>query len=155
MATREEIEAEEYAALLKPDIVLRAPRVPVREEREVAAVESDVQEAMEALDAALDSKEIALAMRKVVAKRLLKMVGENKVGAGDLVKLLGMTSDRVDGKVADKVEHSGNVTIASIMAEIRAEGRGLPVIGGKVYDMRDEERDGVVPKALDVEEIEL
>ena len=49
---------------------------------------------------------IASSLQKVAAKRLLILIGEGKVGGGDLVRLLGLVSDRIDGKVANKVDIS-------------------------------------------------
>lgn len=71
-----------------------------------AGVELDVSEALRELEAASDSRGIASSLQKVAAKRLLILIGEGKVGGGDLVRLLGLVSDRIDGKVADKVDIS-------------------------------------------------
>lgn len=125
MATREEIEAEELAALRRPDPVLRSPGMGRVVESE-PVTQSDISEALAALDLADDSKGIALAMRKVVATRLLRMIGENKVAAGDLIKLHDQIANRVDGKVADKHEVSGAVLLKSMLSDIDGMTAGLP-----------------------------
>lgn len=70
----------------------------------VASAEGDVEDAIKALDTAMDSRDISIVMQKVVARRILKLIGEDKVGAGDLIRLMNSVNDRADGKVADKIE---------------------------------------------------
>lgn len=80
---------------------LRGVRSPA-----AAVEEMDVSEALRELESASDSRGIASSLQKVAARRLLLLIGEGKVGGGDLVRLLGLVSDRIDGKVADKVDIS-------------------------------------------------
>lgn len=65
---------------------------------------SDIDAAMRALETAADSKEMSAVMMRPAFKRLLVKMGEDKVGAADLLRLLQFASDRVDGKVSDRVE---------------------------------------------------
>lgn len=67
-------------------------------------------EILERLDKARDGKDIALAMRVALAKSIAYDLYNDKIGAGDKIKLLGSFNDRVDGKVADTV--SIKVTVA-------------------------------------------
>lgn len=64
----------------------------------------DVDETLDMLDKAQDSKGMSLALQKPVYKRIVALLGEGKIGAADLIKLAGMIADRVDGKVSDRVE---------------------------------------------------
>lgn len=83
---------------------------------------------LEDIENALDAKDIAIAMRKVVAKAVAQRVLDDKMSGGDLVRLLAMLNERVDGKVADKVEHSGSLDLAAVVRSVQAKGTstGLP-----------------------------
>lgn len=80
------------------------------------------------IELALDAREMAMAMRKAVARRVMEKVAADEMGSGDLVRLLGMLNERVDGKVADKVEHSGSLDLAAVVRSVQAKGTstGLP-----------------------------
>ena len=54
-----------------------------------------------------DAISIAKALRPMVATELSRKILAGEVGSGDLIKLLGMLNDRIDGKVVEKFEHSG------------------------------------------------
>lgn len=109
------------------------------------------------LDEAMDASDIARLMRPRVASKLAERIAADEVSSGDLVKLLGMLNDRIDGKVADKVEHSGVMGIAQILASIDGKTAGLPkledrmeaidVVGEVVYDAG-----GVVARKSDGDE---
>ena len=89
----------------------------------VASAEGDVEDAIKALDTAMDSRDISIVMQKVVARRILKLMGEDKVGAGDLVRLMSLVNDRADGKVADKIEvemTTSDEAIAAVKELVRA-----------------------------------
>lgn len=98
----------------------------------------------------LDAVEIAETLRPLVARELGKKLLAGEVGSGDLIKLLGMLNDRIDGKIAEKVEHSGSIGLAAILAEIDGKTAGLPdledieVMSKVVYDA------GAVPALTDV-----
>lgn len=85
----------------------------------------DITEVLGKIDKALDSREMGLAMQKELAKSVMLDVYNEKMGAGDKVRLLAMINDRVDGKVADKVQHSGNLTLDAIFASL-PNTSGLP-----------------------------
>jgi len=78
------------------------------------------------IERALDATELSIAMRKMVAKAVAQRVMDDEIGSGDLVRLLGMLNDRVDGKVADKHEHSGNIGISQVLASVMGKTTGLP-----------------------------
>lgn len=81
---------------------------------------------LEDIENALDAKDIAIAMRKVVAKAVAQRVLANEMSGGDLVRLLAMLNERVDGKVADKVEHSGSLTLEAVFESVMGKTTGLP-----------------------------
>ena len=82
---------------------------------------------------------------KYVTARLLRLIGDGKVGGGDLVRLMGMLNDRVDGKVADRVEVSGEVkeersiTVRFVRggAEMSKDALGGLVDGGRAAEVVD------------------
>jgi hypothetical protein len=78
------------------------------------------------IEAALDARELSMAMRKVVARKLLERVSDDGLSGGDLVRLMGMLNDRIDGKVMDKIEHSGNIGLSEILADVMGTSGGLP-----------------------------
>ena len=87
-----------------------------------------------------DAISIAKALRPMVATELSRRILAGEVGSGDLIKLLGMLNDRIDGKVVEKFEHSGEIGIAAILAQIDGKTAGLPsledieVMSRVVYD---------------------
>lgn len=103
----------------------------------------DVLEALGKLEVATDSKGMSAALQKPVYRRIVNLLGEGKIGAGDLIKLAGMIADRVDGKVTDKVEVSGTIGLAAILADINGRSAGLPdlseIDGDNVLDIIDAE----------------
>jgi hypothetical protein len=78
------------------------------------------------LEKAMDAREMSMAMRKVVAKAVLERVVSGDMGGGDLVRLMGMLNERIDGKVADKVEHSGVIGLEAVLAAVTNKSMGLP-----------------------------
>ena len=101
----------------------------------------DVRDAFAMLDKASDSKGMSAALQRPVYRRIVKLLGDGKIGAGDLIKLAGMIADRVDGKVTDKVEVSGTIGLAAILADINGRSAGLPDLSEMDEEM-DEEMDG-------------
>lgn len=99
------------------------------------AMADDVRDALFMLDSATDSKGMSAALQKPVYRRIVNLLGDGKIGAGDLIKLAGMIADRVDGKVTDKVEVSGTIGLAAILADINGRSAGLP-------DLSEMEEDG-------------
>lgn len=97
-----------------------ADKIRADRERVVAGLEK------EAARKEMSAEEIAEMLRPDVVGVLQQRVRDGDVGTSDLIRLLGMLNDRIDGKVADKVEHSGNVTIAAILAEVSGTSTGLP-----------------------------
>lgn len=97
----------------------------------------------------MNAVEIAEILRPAVARSLLERLRDGEVGSGDLVKMLGMLSDRIDGKVAEKVEHSGNVCLMEILREIDGKTAGLPVIDGD-YDVGYDGGTGIPALTTDV-----
>lgn len=111
-----------------------------------AGMSDDVLEALGKLEVATDSKGMSAALQKPVYRRIVNLLGEGKIGAGDLIKLAGMIADRVDGKVTDKVEVSGTIGLAAILADINGRSAGLPDLseidaadGDNVLDIIDAE----------------
>lgn len=78
------------------------------------------------IEVALDAVELSIALRKLVARKVAQRVADDEMGSGDLVRLLGMLNDRVDGKVAEKVEHSGSLTLDAVFENIMGKTAGLP-----------------------------
>lgn len=99
------------------------------------AMADDVRDALNKLEIATDSKGMSEALQRPVYRRIVKLLGDGKIGAGDLIKLAGMIADRVDGKVTDKVEVSGTIGLAAILADINGRSAGLP-------DLSEMEEDG-------------
>lgn len=85
-----------------------------------------VREAIKALDKAMDSRSMAVAMQKAVALKVLELLEAGKIGSGDLVRLMGMVNDRADGKVTDVVEVSGTIGLTAILADLSGRSAGLP-----------------------------
>lgn len=69
-----------------------------------SVVDDEIAQAIEALGEAMDSRDISIVLQKLVAKKVLVMLGEGKFSGGDLVRLMTLVNDRADGKVADKIE---------------------------------------------------
>jgi hypothetical protein len=94
----------------------------------LAKVESQItgDDPMAEIEVALDARELGLAMRKQVVRKLAERIAADEIGSGDLVRLLGMINDRVDGKVVDKVEHSGSIGIAQVLESVMGKTAGLP-----------------------------
>lgn len=97
----------------------------------------DVHEALAMLDKASDSKGMSAALQKPVYRRIVNLLADGKIGAGDLIKLAGMIADRVDGKVTDKVEVSGTIGLAAILADINGRSAGLPDLSEMDDDVLD------------------
>ena len=74
---------------------------------------------------ALDAREISLALRKTVALKLAERVAADEVGSGDLVRLLGMINDRVDGKVSDRLEVAGDKDNPLIIMVLPSEDKEI------------------------------
>jgi len=106
--------------------------------------DSDMAFAFAELDKASNAKDISLALRKPTVKSLLNSIRANAVSPSDLIKLLGLIHDRIDGKVADKLEvemttseeaigalrelvKAGTITVEAAMAE--AEILGIKDMG--------------------------
>lgn len=85
-----------------------------------------IDECMVALGSAEDSKGMAVAMRRVVAMKVIEMVRDGKVSGGDMIRLMGMVNDRADGKVIDSVEVSGVIGFGDILRDVMGRGGGLP-----------------------------
>lgn len=80
-------------------------------------IESDIADALADLEEAESSRDMAMAIRRPAYRRILTLMNEGKVGAGDLIRIMNMTDDRIDGKVADKMVVSQNVTIEQRLGE--------------------------------------
>ncbi len=78
------------------------------------------------IEVALDAVELSIALRKLVARKVAQRVADDEMSSGDLVRLFGMLNDRVDGKVADKMEHSGSLTLDAVFENIMGKTAGLP-----------------------------
>lgn len=59
---------------------------------------------MEEIDRATDAKEISLAMRKRIAKQIAVRIETDELSGADLIKLMGMVNDRVDGRVVETIQ---------------------------------------------------
>lgn len=92
-----------------------------RDREQMVARTAEVEEARE-----LSAEQIAEMLRPDVVGELKKRVREGDVGTSDLIKLLAMLNDRIDGKVAEKVEHTGVVGLREILAEVTGKTAGLP-----------------------------
>ncbi len=84
----------------------------------------DVFNAFEELEKAKDAAEISMALRKPTVKALMNNIRANTVSASDLIKLLGMINDRIDGKVADmvKIEMSSSEEALGALKELVKSG---------------------------------
>lgn len=69
----------------------------------------DLESILDEIDKATSSREISKSLQKLTAKRLAARIHSDELSSGDFIRLMGLINDRVDGKVADKLEHSGNV----------------------------------------------
>lgn len=107
--------AKSYADKLTSDRAAAASRVDITGDDPLAEIE-----------VALDAVELSIALRKLVARKVAQRVADDEMGSGDLVRLLGMLNDRVDGKVADKMEHSGSLTLDAVFENIMGKTAGLP-----------------------------
>ncbi len=81
-----------------------------------SSVDDEIKEAIRALDSAMDSRDMSIVLQKIVAKKVLLMLGEGKFSGGDLVRLMGIVNDRADGKVAEKIEIEMTTTDEAIAA---------------------------------------
>lgn len=59
---------------------------------------------LEEIERATDAKEISLAMRKRIAKQIAMRIESDELSGSDLIKLMGMVNDRVDGRVAETIQ---------------------------------------------------
>lgn len=93
-----------YSAEAERAIRLSTPPV-------IAPPPVDVTEAISAVEAASDSKGMSAALLRPAYLLLLRLMGEGKVGASDLIRIASMSADRVDGKVIERVETTGTTHI--------------------------------------------
>lgn len=84
----------------------------------------DIFNAFEELSKATNASEISLALRKPVVKALMSNIKSNTVSPSDLIKLLGMINDRIDGKVADtmKIEMTSSEEALQALKELVEAG---------------------------------
>lgn len=59
---------------------------------------------LEEIERATDAKEISLAMRKRIAKQIAMRIESDELSGADLIKLMGMVNDRVDGRVVENIQ---------------------------------------------------
>lgn len=86
----------------------------------------ELAQILDEIESANDTVEMSLTMRKMIYKRAAQAVASGEVKGSELIRLMAMVSDRTDGKVAEKIEHSGNLTLAGILESVSGKTAGLP-----------------------------
>lgn len=77
----------------------------------------DVAVALTGIEDAIDSRGMSAALMRPAFKQFLILLQMGKVGASDLIRFMSMSADRVDGKVADKVDISSVHTSVQTMTD--------------------------------------
>lgn len=73
-----------------------------------------------------DSVSISEMLRPDVVGVLHQRIRDGEVGTADLIKLLALLNDRIDGKVTEKVEHTGLLSLQAVLESVTGKTAGLP-----------------------------
>ncbi len=106
--------AQAQATLLNMNKVMRS-----NDQAELSDIIGQIENAQNAQD-------MSLALRRMLFKRAAVAAANGEMKPPDIIRLLTMVADRTDGKVADKVEHSGEIGLSAILKEISGTTSGLP-----------------------------
>lgn len=96
--------------------------------------EKDLDEMLHEIEIAQDSKEMALAVRKKAFKNLASLVSRGELTGSELLRAVEIMSERTDGKVANKIDITGTMSIQGILKEIDGMTSGLPRDDKKLVD---------------------